>query len=252
MFLSETWIDENNHHTCDQFTPIGYSTNHIPRKERHGGGVAIVTKNSLRASPMDSSRFSSFEHAVVRLKGKDTYIIAIVVYRPPGHISQHFLLEFAQLLEKHSLTQDRILICGDFNIHFDNHSDNSVTNFRTLLNEFGLTQHAHGPTHISGHTLDLVITRSDDDLLRNTPQTTQLFSDHYAIEFDCGLDNTSDPAQVISFRKVNKMDIKAFKADISHLADTDYSSLDIETLVDVYDSTLRSALDTHAPLVKNK
>ena len=252
LFLSETWISENNNYTCDQFTPSGYSTHHIPRKGRPGGGVVIVTKNTLRANPIDSMQFCSFEHGAARLKSKDKYITVVIVYRTPGHVNQQFLLEFSQLLERHTLTKDRILICGDFNIHFDNISDTSVTHFKAILNEFGLTQHVFGPTHISGHTLDLVITRSDDDLLQTKPNTTQLFSDHYAIEFECNLDIECDSAHAISFRKISKIDISAFNSDISGLDRNDYSSMDIESLVNLYDSTLRSALDKHAPLVSKK
>ena len=36
-----------------------------------------------------------------------------------------------------------------------------------LLDVFNLNQHTNGSTYEDGHTLDLVITRSDDDLVSN-------------------------------------------------------------------------------------
>ena len=250
LFLSETWISENNNHTCDQFTPLGYTTHHIPRKGRQGGGVAIVTNNALRGNPIKIAEYHSFEHAIVRIKSKDSYITAVTLYRPPGHVSQQFLTEFTELLETISLSKDRVLVCGDFNIHVDNPTDTSVQKFMTILNEFGLSQHTQAPTHTSGHTLDLVITRSNDDLLRNTPTASQLFSDHFAIEFQCNLDYVCESARVISFRKIKKIDVKAFESDISDLSKDDFSSMDTETLLNLYDSTLISALDKHAPLTQ--
>ena len=34
-----------------------------------------------------------------------------------------------------------------------------------LLETFSLSQHVSGPTHLSGHTLDSIITRSSDDIV---------------------------------------------------------------------------------------
>ena len=90
----------------------------------------------------------------------------------------------------------------------------------TILNEFGVTQHTQAPTHVSGHILDLVITRSDDDLLCNSPTTSQLFSDHFALEFKCNLDYECNAFKDITFRKTKKIDIKAFESDISELKKT--------------------------------
>ena len=205
VFLSETWVSENNTHTCDQFTPPGYTTHHISRKGQSGGGVGIVTKNALRATPIENTQFSTFEHGIVRLKSKDSYVTAITIYRPPGHINKQFLSEFTDLLETFSLAKDRILLCGDFNIHVDSPSDSAVLNFQAVLNEFDLIQHTRGPTHISGHTLDLVITRSNDGLLRNIPNTRSLFSDHFAVEFQCNLEFECEPAPTIWFRKKTKL-----------------------------------------------
>ena len=59
------------------------------------------------------------------------------------------------------------MITGDFNFHLDNPSDRATTRFRVLLDVFDLKQHVKDSTHKSGHILDLVITRSGDQLVRN-------------------------------------------------------------------------------------
>ena len=50
------------------------------------------------------------------------------------------------------------------NFHLDDPSDNDAKNFTDLLETFGLSQHVTAPTHLSGHTLDLLISRSSNDI----------------------------------------------------------------------------------------
>ena len=57
-----------------------------------------------------------------------------------------------------------LLITGDFNFHLDDSLNNDSHKFNELLETFGLLQHVKGPTHTSGHTLDLLISRSTNDI----------------------------------------------------------------------------------------
>ena len=45
----------------------------------------------------------------------------------------------------------------------------------------GLKQHVKGSTHEGGHTLDLVITRKHDDIIKNAPVIDRFISDHVAV-----------------------------------------------------------------------
>ena len=56
---------------------------------------------------------------------------------------------------------------GDFNFHVDTCDSGYKTKFLQLLDVFNLNQHTNGSTHKDGHTLDLVISRSDDDIVSN-------------------------------------------------------------------------------------
>lgn len=51
-------------------------------------------------------------------------------------------------------------MAGDFNIHVNVQSDNDAVRFLDLLSSIGLQQYVDFPTHISGNTLDLLITRT--------------------------------------------------------------------------------------------
>ena len=55
------------------------------------------------------------------------------------------------------------------------------TQFRELLETFSLVQHVRQPTHEKGHTLDLIITRSSDQIVSSDPVSDELFSDHFSI-----------------------------------------------------------------------
>ena len=64
-----------------------------------------------------------------------------------------------------------LLIAGDFNIHVDVPANADSVCLKELLESMGLQQHVNEPTHESGHTLDLIITRQCDSLLANIPVT---------------------------------------------------------------------------------
>ena len=59
-----------------------------------------------------------------------------------------------------------------------------VSWFLDLLESMGLQQHVDVPTHKSGHTLDLIITRRADSLLSTDPMADYLFSGHYTVISD--------------------------------------------------------------------
>ena len=58
-----------------------------------------------------------------------------------------------------------VVICGDFNIHVDQIDDPNTVRLQQLLKLFGYVQHITEQTHTVGHTLDLVITRSESDIV---------------------------------------------------------------------------------------
>ena len=56
------------------------------------------------------------------------------------------------------------MIIGDFNFHLETTGSNSKT-FHSLTDSFDLTQKVNFPTHIHGHTLDQVLTKSNNDYI---------------------------------------------------------------------------------------
>ena len=58
------------------------------------------------------------------------------------------------------------LVCvGDLNFQLENDNRSDVRQIKELLFLHNLHQHAEGAIHRSGHTLDVVITRSGSDVV---------------------------------------------------------------------------------------
>ena len=59
--------------------------------------------------------------------------------------------------------------------------------FLDLLDSANLVQHVLEPTHRRGHTLDLIITRREEDLIRHIKVLRDTYSDHRVIlcKIDC-------------------------------------------------------------------
>ena len=97
-------------------------------------------------------------------------ITLIVIYRPPmssgkNNTMADFLDEFYDLLHATMSLQGYLLIVGDFNIWCDNDTLPDTMKFNTILSICGLKQHVTSPSHVKGHTLDLVISRESESIL---------------------------------------------------------------------------------------
>ena len=111
----------------------------------------------------------------------------VLVYRPPSGSISIFLERFAQILEDMDQNSSECIIAGDFNLHVDQPSLPGVKRFLELLDNFGLIVRVNGPTHVAGHTLDLLITRTECKIVENI-QVSDIISDHMAICFDINIE----------------------------------------------------------------
>jgi hypothetical protein len=259
--ISETWLGRDRRDAVVEgdICPAGYGLLHVPRDNGKGGGVAVLYKANLRVSKEVSRQYESFEHIEVRVSPANGNIFLLsVFYRPPpnrknGLTTSQFFGEFSNFIDDRILMKEKIVICGDFNFHVDDKNDNEASSFCTLLSSFGLQQHVSGPTHSKGHTLDLLISRSDDSFIQDIKVKDMLISDHFWLHCLVLCSKPGTMQKEIKYRNIKSIDTDLFKKDIqeSTLANADGID-DVATLVKVYDAVLSDLLDKHAPMKERK
>ena len=72
-----------------------------------------------------------------------------------------------------------------------------------LLESMGLQQHVDVPTHKSGHTLDLIITRRADSLFTD-PMADYFFSDHFLVISDLITESVKKPSVTVKRYRTGK------------------------------------------------
>ena len=223
------------------------------RVGRTGGGIALLLNEAIDVRKVDSGERRSFEFGEWILKHGSSKLRLIVIYRIPYSAAHPvstsvFLDEFPAYSESVVKSPEPLLIAGDLNIHVNVPNDSDAARFLELLTSMGLEQHVDKPTHISGHTLDLIFTRCSDSLLFAKPMTDYLFSDHITVLCDLELVKPPPKIKQVSNRKIKDIDREKLQVDIlsSELCQNTPDTLD--ELVNSYNTTLARALDRHTPL----
>ena len=83
-----------------------------------------------------------------------------------------------------------------------------------ILESYNLRQHVNGATHISGHTLDLAITRSNDTFLSGISIFDPVISDHSAVKINLLLQKPQFRKETSNYRKLRSIDYDALCDDI--------------------------------------
>ena len=152
-------------------------------------------------------------------------------------------------MESVVLNTDPVLIFGDFNIHVNSDDNSDAIKLLELFESVGFDQHVHTPTHCSGHTLDLIVTRQTDQIIASSPRAGCLFSDHMPVFSQLQLDGIPPINSKVSYRNVAAINLDALRKDLSNsILCENMESFDLNELVNCYNKTLNSILDQYAPL----
>ena len=253
MCLTETWLTGSSSDDVTigdiQSSLQGYSVISVPRTSRRGGGLALISRKTFKTKITKSQVFNTFEHVELSVTSGSDVLKLLLIYRPPasqktGYFSE-FLDEFASLLEITSLCASHLVLVGDFNLHVDDFTSREATEFIELLQSYNLRQHVSGSTHHCGHTLDLVISRSDDNIVQSVSLFNDLPSDHCAVMCSMLVKRPLPHREVVTFRPLRRLDVDLFSRDI--LESTLHQDLKSPSLADNYYTTLHQLLDKHAP-----
>ena len=269
--ITETWLKPQNDLEMAEITPVGYKLDPLHRLHNKAGGIAVIHNFKLKAKVSEKGRFLSYDYMEIHVPLGSDSIRLLVVYHPPYNSQSNpipdstFLTEFATHMEKVILSPGYLVITGDFNIHvnlldlpFDSLSDSkkeyrrTAEKFMDILDSMGLQQHITGPTHRSGNTLDLLITRSTEDVLQGNPCVDAMLSDHCALLFKVQIKRPPPILKSVTFRKFKDIDLEAFLKDISNSDVIKSPPKDLGSLVRGYNECLFSVIDTHAPAVSKE
>jgi exonuclease III len=255
LSLSETWLPlDTLPSVLNSLTPPNFSILSSPRASGcRGGGLAVIYRSTLKLTKILLSNYTSFESLCVRFTTtsgtKPLSFILLTIYRPPSSSKPIFLSEFATLLEDLATSPSELIITGDFNFHVDTPDCPSSSPFLNLLDAFSLMQHITFPTHTSGHTLDLLITRSISNLISSIDSIDLSLSDHHAIMF-----SITAPAQprtqriTKSVRNYRSIDISNFSRDILSSSLHTSHPTSLRSYLQLFNSVLSDLLDKYAPL----
>ena len=202
------------------------------------------------------TNFKSFEFTDVLLKHSSSCLHLIIVYRPQTRAdgtssTVKFFEEFPSLLESLVTVPGSLLMVGDFNFHVNDASDRSAQRFLRLLEASNLKQHVWVPTHRSGNTLDLVITRTDETAALDFGVFDPVISDHYLVSCSLALPKKAFERKEVNDRKLKSIELQELRDVISDsplVGTVDEAGHDLESLVVLYNTTLIGLLDKHAPL----
>jgi len=161
LLLTETWIlsDAPDAAKLD-IAPSDYTVVHRHRAastERRGGGLAVIHRDSFRATPIDVGDYSEFESLALRVVShRSASFVVVCVYRPPGTVTSAFTEQLSDLFDRLATLDSRFVVAGYFNA--TGHSNGLDSRTADVITRHALRQHVRSPTHRDGNVLDLVIT----------------------------------------------------------------------------------------------
>lgn len=138
-----------------------------------------------------------------------------------------------------------MIIAGDFNIHVDNLQDRETKELYCLFENYGLTQYVAEPTHIKGHTLDLIISKGLNTF--NVVVTDVALSDHFCVFFKVGISVCNRvQTKIVRKRYITESTSESFTHLFSSTPAVFGSS--ITELVNNFNCKVTSVIDAIAPI----
>ena len=173
-----------------------------------------------------------------------------------------FWSEFEDYLRNKVTLSDKIILCGDFNFHFETNSADAVK-FLNMIDCYGfipLDSFKSNPTHFKGGVLDaFFISKNamDKNFIKNLDVIVNIGtnSDHYfvtAVVDTAGLYSTSGPLVKKIVRNFKQINFELLRYDLEQ-SDVVQLVLQCQNLNDynvVYNDILSKILKKHAPLVE--
>ena len=263
--IVETWHERSGSTTLQRVIPAGYRCIDAARPiapdtatdtvefQNHGGLAFIYRENVKFQKRTFDVNISSFEYLYGYATTSRGQLVLLAIYRPGSQaLSSTFYDDLSAAFERVTTYSCPVVICGDLNIHVDQPDDPNAVRFHQLLASFGYVQHVTGQTHVAGHTLDLVITRSETEI--TGVLTGAMISDHALVRFNLSEKKPCVVDEWTTSRAWRRLSRDNFASDLA--ASRLCSNLDaladssVDQLAELYRDVLTDLLDRHCPVVK--
>ena len=257
LCLTETWLFPSDIDIIRAALPRSFSISHIPRMSGAGvgGGVAVIHSNVLDAKhEISNSQFSSFEFMEIRFACHGEAIHIYVIYRP-GHpgMDRVFMEEFGSFFDSLLEVSGKILICGDFDYWVDDPSGKPYSReFLELVEINNFNNHVTFPTHLLGHTLDLVLSPTGTNFVKEVEALPidSAVSDHALLTFTLEVARLRATKKSITFRSYKTVNQDLISSEIeSCLVEAELPNLTAKHLTQHYNRSLTSLEEKHFPLI---
>ena len=139
----------------------------------------------------------------------------------------------------------------DFNLLIDS-SSTDAGQLSGILESLDLHQFVDFPTHIHGHSLDLMICSSGCNVL--SVSASDLISDWFSVvaSLQVPSNHSRTIPQTIKYRKLQSINMEPFKADIKHSDLIGCQRTNATELAHQYDSVIYTLINLRAPVITKK
>lgn len=98
-------------------TPVSHVF-HNPRCERRGGVGLFLSCSIKKSTKCKAQKYTSFEILQDQCEVSGTKVV-VVVCKPPSSSVVSFIDEFVLFLDTIDMVSEMVIVCGDFNLWFD-------------------------------------------------------------------------------------------------------------------------------------
>ena len=256
VLLTETWSSDST--VTDAMLGMNRYTVYRCDRDSHGGGTAILVRDTIPSVALFSQSFSSKCQIVsCRVEIDSRQYCVICVYRSPSCERSHFI-EGLRYIEEFSVeNNDSLIIGGDFNckevdwiresIEGHSLSSSDLLDFALSAN---LTQHVLSPTRMD-NILDIVLTSEEDTVQNVNIAAPILRMDHCIVHFTiCGNHSNVEPEYRLDYGKAD------WESACRHIASIDWPSLlldsDPNSLYDKFCSLILEIVRATVPISKRR
>ena len=251
--LTETWLCEEDETlvNASECNKSGYRLDTVNRKNRRGGGIGLIYRETFKVCKCKSKKTQTFEYTIWSIKANDTMSTVLAVYHPPPPYSEKapitnamFLDEVTDFLATFLVEYNNTIITGYINIHVNNTNDPEAQIFLDTMEALGLDNHVNFATHNRGNTLDLVLTEVLSSLSMVNCMQGPFLSDHCCIELEVAIPKPALKRQTITSRNIKDVVTEDLVKEL------DLGTIDgdnVNDLVNRLEDNCKRALHTLAP-----